>query len=164
MSDAVVPAANPVTAAPTTAGVLGIDRSTATSDPRIDSKVAIVTPAARLTTIVPGVRCGAISRSRSGTIAGFTPTSTTRADAAACALPSGWSSRAMLETPSRSASRSALARVRLVTVTPPVARPERTSPCRIAPPIDPAPMIAMDGSAGVSEGMANILRLSIYRS
>ena len=52
---AVVPAASPVTAAPTTAGVLGIDRSTATSGPSSDSNVAIVTPAARLTTSVPGV-------------------------------------------------------------------------------------------------------------
>ena len=152
------PGASPVTALPTTAGVFGIERKTATSAPRIDAKVARVTPAARLTTIVPGRRAGAISRSRSGTIAGFTPIRTTRADAAASAFACGRSSSAMLVTPSSSASTSAFARVRFVTVTPEVASPDRTRPWRIAPPIDPAPMIAMEGSTAGSVDMPISLR------
>jgi hypothetical protein len=77
------PADRPVTALPTTAGVFGIERITDTSSPTMDANVAIVTPAARLTTIVPGRSTGAISRSRSGTMTGFTPMSTMSADAAA---------------------------------------------------------------------------------
>ncbi len=45
--------ASPVTPLPTKAGVLGIARRTTTSGPRISWKVAMRTPAARLTTTAP---------------------------------------------------------------------------------------------------------------
>ncbi len=66
----------PVTARPTMAGVLGMARITATDSGSSDSNVATVTPAATETTIVPGSRSPAISRRSSGTIAGFTATTT----------------------------------------------------------------------------------------
>ena len=142
--DAAVPADTPVTAFPTTAGVFGIARTTGTPSPTIASKVARVTPAARLTTIVPGRSAGAISRSRSDTMTGFTPTSTMSAAAAAARLASGASASATEVTPSSPARVSAFAALRLVTVTR-GARPERASPVAMAPPIEPAPRIAIVG-------------------
>ena len=68
-----------MTARPTTAGVFGIERMTATDSGSSDSNVATVTPAATDTTIVPGSSASAISRSRSGTIAGLTATTTSLA-------------------------------------------------------------------------------------
>ena len=59
---------------------------------------------------VPGRRRGAISRSRSGTIAGLTPISTTSADAAARAFAPGSSSSAMLVTPRSARERRGLRR------------------------------------------------------
>ena len=143
-ADAADPDATPVTALPTTAGVFGMARTTGTPSRTIASKVARVTPAARLTTIVPGRRAGAISRSRSGTMTGFTPTSTMSAAAAAAMFAPGSSASATVVTPSRPASDEAFAAVRLVTVTR-GARPERDRPVAMAPPIEPAPRIAIEG-------------------
>src|SRR4051794_32140771 len=86
-------------------------------------------------------------------MAGFTPTSTMAADVAASTFPWGSSSSATLLTPVRPASSAALADVRLVAVTPAPARPDRTRPCRIAPPMEPAPRIAIGGSDGLSAGV-----------
>ncbi len=136
------PAASPVTPRRTTEGVFGIARATGFG--MMPSIVAVVTPAATLTTIASGSRYSAISSSSAGTIAGFTPRMTTRAPSRAVALASGWVSSAYESTPGiRTAS--ALAVVRLVTATPSAASPESTSPARIAPPIEPAPRMAIRG-------------------
>ena len=81
--------------------------------------VAIVTPAATLTTTASGSRSSAIDASSSGTIAGLTPISTSFAPRSACAFASGVCSSASESTPSRR-SGAAFASVRLVTRMPPV--------------------------------------------
>ena len=55
-----------MTARPTTAGVFGIERITATDSGSSDSNVATVTPAATDTTTVPGSSASAISREQVG--------------------------------------------------------------------------------------------------
>src|SRR3546814_16185234 len=65
-ADAAAPAAMPVTALPTTAGVFGIHRKTTARGPRLPVNTAIGTPAATLTTIAPSRTYGALPRTPSG--------------------------------------------------------------------------------------------------
>ena len=112
----------------------------------IASIVAVVTPAATLITSASGARSPASAASVSGTIAGLTPMMTTEAPRTARALPSGVVSRATESTPGRRTS-AAFASVRLVTrISPSTVTPGASSPPRIAPPIAPAPMIAIEPS------------------
>jgi hypothetical protein len=141
-----VPALRPVTAMPTTAGVFGIDRITPTEAGSRDSKVATVTPAATLTTRVPGARLSAISRSRSGTIGGLTATITMPAPVTASRLAFGSVSVAQAVTPWVCASSAALAADRLVARMPPsTMTPGLSSPARTAFAIEPAPRKAIAG-------------------
>jgi hypothetical protein len=123
-------------------GVFGIARNTACgTSSSID---ATVTPAATLTTSASGSRASAISRSRSAIIAGLTPSSTRRAPSSAMRLASGLVSAASEVTrPERSGA--AFASLRFVTVMPSLVAPLSSRPDRIAPPIDPAPRMAMRG-------------------
>ena len=82
----------------------------------------------------------------SGTIAGFTPMSTMPAPRTAARFASGSRSSASESTPGSTIA-SAFAAVRFVTRMPPLtSTPGCTSPRRMAPPIAPAPTIAIDGS------------------
>ena len=79
--------------------MFGIERMTATDSGSSDSNVATVTPAATDTTIVPGSSASAISRSRSGTIAGLTATTTSFAPATAVRFAAASASVAYDVTP-----------------------------------------------------------------
>ena len=127
--------------------MFGIERTTVTDFGSSDSNFAIVTPAATLTTMAPGVSESAISRSRSGTIPGFTATITSSAPSTAARLASPSSSVAKAVTPGTPASSAARFFDRLVTRMPPSTfTPGAVSPERMARPIEPAPSIAMVGS------------------
>ncbi len=112
---------------------------------------SIVVPAARLMTTASGSSASTMPASVSGTMYGFTPMSTTRLPRTATRFASGSRSSASELTPSYWMA-SAFAAVRLVTVMPPVTVTSGfTSPARIAPPIEPAPMMAMEGKVVFTE-------------
>ena len=107
--------------------------------------VAVVTPAATLTTTASGSSPAATSPSRSGIMAGLTAASTIRAPLTAATFALGSASVEKLATPSVRRA-AALASVRFVTRMPPsTVTPGASSPLRMAPPIEPAPRIATAG-------------------
>ena len=137
------PGLTPVTPLPTRAGVFGMALSTTWVTNA--SMVAMVTPAATLTTMASSASAGLISRSRPETIAGLTPMSTMRAPVTAVRFAPGSFSRAYAVTISDLRA-AALASVRLVTRMPPSTVTDGASrPLRIAAPIEPVPIIAMVG-------------------
>ena len=125
-----MPAASPVTPRPTTDGVFGIERTHRRCGTSA-SIVAMVTPAATLTTMASGVERVARSRaSRSGTIAA-SPRSArcARRDRGAVAHPESVSSASDVDA-RRERSAAAFASVRLVTRMPPLDVDRRATAAR----------------------------------
>ena len=122
----------------TSAGVLGMTRTTATPSGTRDSMKAVVMPAARLTSSWPGRSSPAISSRTAAMSCGLTTSATVSALRAASALETTATPYCSSSSRARSGRFSPTSRLS-------TRRPARTSPESRVSPITPAPMIAVCG-------------------
>src|SRR6478672_1608148 len=119
----------------TSAGVLGMTRTTATPAGSRASSHAVGMPAARLTTRLPGESWSLISSTSRAMSCGLTTSTHVSAARAASTLDRA-------RTPYRSTRSAARSGRRAVTTRSSTLRPERTSPDSNVSPMTPAPRIA----------------------
>src|SRR3954447_285022 len=119
----------------TSAGVLGMTRTTATPSGSRSSTKAVVIPAAMLTTRLPGCSASRISASRAAMSCGLTTSTTVSQAPAASELPT-------VRTPYVSASSAARSGRRSLTTTSSGDQPARSRPEIRVSPMTPPPRIA----------------------